>query len=40
MLYVICMFIIWTWGLTPLWVNITVTVLCSLAILEKLDDEI
>lgn len=27
--------ILWTWGLTPLWVNITGTVLCGLNILIK-----
>lgn len=24
--------IIWTWGLTPTWVNVVVTILCSLKI--------
>lgn len=38
MLYAIWIFIIWTWGLTPLWVNIVVTVICGLAIWVKLND--
>ena len=34
----ITIFILWTWGLTPLWVNITGTVLCGLIILGNLVD--
>ena len=29
------MFIIWTWGLTPTWVNVVVTIICSTKILLK-----
>ena len=29
----ITIMVLWTWGLTPLWVNIVGTVLCGLAIL-------
>ena len=38
MLYVIALFIIWNWGLTPLWVNVVVTILCASAILIKVVD--
>ena len=38
MLYIIIMFIIWNWGLTPLWVNVTVTVLAALGILFDEED--
>lgn len=41
MLYVILLFIIWNWGITPLWVNIAVTIMCAIGIiflgLEKED---
>jgi len=33
MFEIVMMFILWNWGLTPLWVNITCTVLLSLRIL-------
>ena len=33
MLYLIMLFIIWNWGLTPLWVNIAVTICCALGII-------
>lgn len=29
----ILLFIIWTWGLTPVWVNIIVTIICAFRIL-------
>lgn len=29
-------FIVWTWGLTPTWVNIVVTVLMGLRILNNM----
>jgi hypothetical protein len=34
MLSVVFIFILWTWGLTPLWVNVLCTVLLSLQFLE------
>lgn len=34
MIYLIMIFIIWTWDLTPLWVNVVVTVLASIALLS------
>jgi len=39
MIYAIIIFIIWTWNLTPLWVNIVVTVLASIALLYDDDKE-
>lgn len=30
---VLMIMILWTWGLTPLWVNIVGTILCGLKIL-------
>jgi hypothetical protein len=30
---ILCIFIIWTWGLTPVWVNVVGTVLLGIAIL-------
>ena len=30
-------FIVWTWGLTPTWVNIVSTVLLGLSILDNID---
>ena len=30
---VLMIMILWTWGLTPLWVNIVGTILCGLQIL-------
>ena len=29
-------FIVWTWGLTPLWVNIVATVFLGLSILDDM----
>ncbi len=37
MIYIIVMFIIWNWGLTPLWVNVTVTILAAIGILFEED---
>lgn len=41
-MFAITIFVLWTWGLTPLWVNIVGTVICSLKItsniLEQFDD--
>ena len=31
--------LLWTWGLTPLWVNIVGTVICGLNILIKTIEE-
>lgn len=31
--------ILWSWGITPLWVNIVGTVLCSLRILATIIDD-
>lgn len=28
--------ILWTWGITPLWVNIVGTVICGIRILDNL----
>jgi len=36
---IILIFIIWTWGLTPTWVNIITTVICGLSILAELCEE-
>lgn len=36
-MYTILIMILWTWGLTPLWVNIVGTVIAGLAILFKID---
>ena len=33
MIYVIFIFLVWNWGLTPLWVNIAVTIMCALGII-------
>lgn len=30
-----CIFIVWNWGLTPLWVNVLCTVLFGLGILAE-----
>ena len=38
MLSLVFIFIIWTWGLTPLWVNIIGTMLLSLKVLGILID--
>lgn len=32
-------FILWTWNLTPLWVNITSTIILSLCILSKIGSD-
>ena len=40
MIYIILIFIIWNWGLTPTWVNIVSTVLCRLAILFEGHDKL
>lgn len=32
-MYWITILVLWTWGLTPLWVNIVCTVLCGIKIL-------
>jgi len=39
MIYAIIIFIVWNWGLTPLWVNIVTTILAGLAILGELCDD-
>lgn len=33
MIYLILIFLVWNWGITPLWVNIAVTVCCALGII-------
>ena len=38
-LNMIIIFVIWTWGLTPTWVNVVVTILASLALIDALDEE-
>lgn len=40
MIYVLLIFIIWTWDITPLWVNIVVTILSSLALIGEEKDVI
>ena len=35
---ILWIFILWTWGITPLWVNIVGTVICGLKILFSLFD--
>ena len=35
-MYAIAIIVLWTWGLTPLWVNIVGTILCSLKILDRI----
>ena len=35
---ILMIMILWTWGLTPLWVNIVGTVICGLDILFKIID--
>ena len=40
MVYLLIMFIIWTWGLTPTWVNIFATVICSLQIIASICEDI
>lgn len=37
MIYLIIIFVLWTWGLTPVWVNIVCTVLAGLGFLDALD---
>lgn len=37
MIYAIIIFILWTWELTPTWVNVVCTVLCALAIINDID---
>lgn len=32
---ILMILILWTWGLTPTWVNIVGTILCSLGILAS-----
>ena len=32
-MWLITLFVLWTWGLTPLWVNIVGSVICGLNIL-------
>lgn len=34
-MYAIAIMVLWTWGLTPTWVNIVGTVICGLKILYK-----
>ena len=36
---IILIFIIWTWGLTPTWVNVIVTILASLMIIDDADND-
>lgn len=36
---VIAILVLWTWGLTPLWVNIVGTVICGLRILGNILDK-
>lgn len=36
---IVLIMILWTWGLTPLWVNITGTIILSLWFLRDLDDD-
>ena len=36
---ILMIFILWTWGLTPLWVNIVGTVLMGLKILGSIFDD-
>lgn len=35
---VLMIMILWTWGLTPLWVNIVGTIICSLRIIGILSE--
>ena len=34
-MWTITIFVLWTWGLTPVWVNIVGTAICGLNILCK-----
>jgi hypothetical protein len=34
-MWTITILVLWTWGLTPLWVNIVGTVICGLNVLIK-----
>lgn len=36
----ITIMVLWTWGLTPLWVNIVGTVICGLKVLLNIAKEI
>lgn len=36
---IILIFIVWTWGLTPTWVNIVTTVICGLYTLVELSED-
>lgn len=38
LLGIILIFVIWTWGLTPTWVNIIVTILASLMVIDDSDN--
>ena len=38
MIYIIILFVIWTWGLTPTWVNVVVTIIASLGLLTYIED--
>ena len=33
---IIMLLVLWTWGLTPLWVNIVATFLCGINLIMKL----
>lgn len=33
---ILMIFVLWTWGLTPVWVNIVGTVIMGLRILDKM----
>ena len=33
---IIMLLILWTWGLTPLWVNIVATTLCGINLIMKI----
>lgn len=38
-MYAITIFVLWTWGLTPTWVNIVGTVICGLKLLISFIDK-
>lgn len=40
MIYAIIIFILWTWELTPTWVNIVCTIICALEIIGGIADGI
>lgn len=35
---IVVIMVLWTWGLTPLWVNITSTIILSLMFISDIED--